>query len=600
MDPLQSAGAASASLGRLGLHDHACLFRDAGPERLDVASAFLRNGLARGERCLYTAGENSAGRIMPHLRMAGIDVGGALASGDLEIATDGEVLPFGLGDVGAAFARLEERIEAALSAGYKGLRVLGEATWALARTPRLEKLDELEERLKRLFQDRPVVGIWRYDPTRCSPGLLRCFLRMHPFVAVGDEVLRNVLFVPPGSEAGPAGELRRAIDFVLERARADEALARQWEQLRLALDGGAHALWTWEAEGDRVTIDPRWADMPGIDPARMTLTVSEWEQVIHPDELAPMWRSAREHVEGGSERLEHECRMRARSGSWRWVHLRGKAIERDAAGRGTRIAGTATDVTAVREARDRRVTDDELAAAGRFTSRVAHEINNPLAWITTNVGFVKELLERSVHSGAPIPTGDLSRVLEAMRETEEGAARIRGVLDALPRPFGALENGKPTARDVRPEILAAVREARDAVAARARLSVSLPERLPRVVAHEGALGKVFLSLLLHAARAIPEGSPEENEIRVAAHVRGGGVVVEVTDSGVGMSPIVREHMFDLFLASEADPSPEFSAGLFLSRAIVERSGGHVEVESEPARGTTVRVVLPACGEDTAR
>ena len=121
-----------------------------------------------------------------------------------------------------------------------------------------------------------------------------------------------------------------------------------------------------------------------------------------------------------------------------------------------------------------------------------------------------------------------------------------------------------------------------------------------MVTHEGALGKVFLNLLLNAAHAIPEGAPGENEVRLAAHTRAEWVIVEVTDSGVGMSPVVREHIFDLFLASEANRSTEFTAGLFLTRAIVQRSGGRIEVESEPARGTTVRVLLPIWREDGAR
>jgi signal transduction histidine kinase len=60
---------------------------------------------------------------------------------------------------------------------------------------------------------------------------------------------------------------------------------------------------------------------------------------------------------------------------------------------------------------------------------------------------------------------------------------------------------------------------------------------------------------------------------------------------------MREHMFDLFLANEPNKSPESAAGLFLSRAVVRRYGGSIEVESAPARGTTVRVLLPVSSED---
>jgi signal transduction histidine kinase len=60
---------------------------------------------------------------------------------------------------------------------------------------------------------------------------------------------------------------------------------------------------------------------------------------------------------------------------------------------------------------------------------------------------------------------------------------------------------------------------------------------------------------------------------------------------------MREHVFDLFLANEPNKSPESAAGLFLSRAVVQRYGGSIEVESAPARGTIVRVLLPVSSED---
>ena len=497
MDP-QSARARGTSLTCLGVHDHACLFDGLEAERLELASAFLRIGLARGERCLYAGDENTAGRIMPCLRAAGVDVGQALASGALAVDAPRSLEP------GEVFASLEARIEAALGDGYTALRIVGPATWTLARGFGLEKWIEVEEELKRLFGERQLVGIWQYGRSGSSPGLLRTFLRMHPFVIVGGEVHPNCLFVPPGRPAGTGrapDELDRALDAVLERARADDALGRHVEQLHLAL--GAHALWEWDAESDRVALEPRWAEL----------------------------------------------------------------------------------------------SDIELAAAGRFTARVAHEINNPLAWITTNLGFMKEVLQRFAGASAPPSPEEVSQVLEALQETEEGASRIREFVETLPGASSWRDRSRAVPRDVRAEILGAVGKARDRILSRARMTVSVPERLPLVVTHEGALGKVFLNLLLGAAHAIPEGSPEDNEIRLAAYLHGERLFVEITDSGVGMSLPMREHMFDLFLANEPNKSPESAAGLFLSRAVVQRYGGSIEVESAPARGTTVRVLLPVSSED---
>jgi signal transduction histidine kinase len=598
MDPDESARARSPSLTRLGLHDHACLFHGPEGEPLEIASAFLRIGLARGERCFYAAEETTASRIVPWLRAAGIDVGRELASGALHIDAGDRVLPPGPLDPGKMFGPLAAQIDAALGDGYQGLRVVGQASWRVTRTPKPEKLWELEEELKRLFGERPVVAMWQYDKAGASPALLRRFLQMHPFVVVGAEVHPNCLFVPPvpTEEGRTLDALGRALPAVLSRARADHALARHVDQLHRALEGGAHALWEWDTETDQITLEPRWAEMPGIEPSRLSMTLSEWEQVVHPDELASLWRSVRDHMEGRSDRLDHECRMRDRSGAWRWVQLRARASGQAPSGKGPLIAGTATDITSLQERRDRLIASDEFAAAGRFTARVAHEINNPLAWMTTNLGYMKELLQRQ---GASAPSaGDVSRLLEALQETEEGAMRIREFVETLPEAFGSQERSSGPC-DARGEILGAVSKARDRIIPRARMTVSVPERLPAVVAHEGELGKVFLNLLLNAAQAIPEGSPEDNEVRLTAYLRGERLIVEVTDSGVGMSPPMREHIFDLFLANETNKSTEFGPGRFLARAIVLRYGGQIEVESAPARGTTLRVLLPVSKEHAA-
>ena len=126
MDP-QSARARGTSLTCLGVHDHACLFDGLEAERLELTSAFLRIGLARGERCLYAADEDTAGRVMPYLRAAGVDVGQALASGALAVEARQSLEP------GEVLASLEARIEAALGDGFTALRIVGPATWTLAR-----------------------------------------------------------------------------------------------------------------------------------------------------------------------------------------------------------------------------------------------------------------------------------------------------------------------------------------------------------------------------------------------------------------------------------------------------------------------------------
>jgi len=182
-------------------------------------------------------------------------------------------------------------------------------------------------------------------------------------------------------------------------------------------------------------------------------------------------------------------------------------------------------------------------------------------------------------------------VLEVLDETRQGVARIRDTVDALRalgRPVGA---GAPVPCDVREEILAAVAVARHEVVHRARLTVGVPEALPAVLSHPGALRKVFLHLVLNAAQAIPEGPVSEHEVKVTAAASAGFVTVEVSDTGVGMSPHVSAQMFDPFFTTKG-PGQGMGLGLSFARAQVEAARGRIEVASEPGRGTTVRVILP--------
>jgi PAS domain S-box-containing protein len=588
----------SRRLGRIGLHDHACLVLGPEDQRLEIASSFLHIGLERGERCVYVADETTAGRVMPLLRAEGADPGRALASGSLVITTDGGLsLRSGSLDPAEIFHSLEAQVEAAQREGFEALRVLCEATWVLGRNTRFDRLLDYEERLKRTFRDRKIVGLWQYDPWRCSAGVLRHLLRMHPLVVARGDVHRNCLFVPAARSDGRPRqeEWQAALDEVVERARSEEAAARRLQQLQLALEGGAHALWEWDLEGEAITLDPQLSEMLGFEPSRCAVTLSEWEQVLHVEDLGPFWKRARDHIEGRSSRLEHECRMQDRSGRWRWVHLRARSVERDPAGRLLRIAGTATEVTELRATRERLLAADQLDLSDRLASGAAREIEGPLAKVTTALGVMEELLQRLPAGDVPA-AGALARITEVLGEAQRSADRVRDVV--VDMALGSSANRNTVNCDVREELLRAVNMARLEVTSRARMSASLSEPLPRVLAPARALAKVFLSLLLDAARAIPEGAPEDNEVRLTARVQGESVIVEVTDTGVRRSAEAREGMQDPSFDLQDGEVPSLGVGDLL--ACVERCGGSIEIENEPGRGTTARVVLPSFLEPEAR
>jgi CheY-like chemotaxis protein len=128
-------------------------------------------------------------------------------------------------------------------------------------------------------------------------------------------------------------------------------------------------------------------------------------------------------------------------------------------------------------------------------------------------------------------------------------------------------------------------------------------KIPLMRGNGGALGQVFLNLLVNAAQAIPEGDAERNEIRVATWVdagrrgsqgdtgRGPELVVEISDSGSGIAPEVLSHLFEPFFTTK--PMGQGTGlGLSISRRTVIDHGGRVTVDSQVGKGSVFRVFLP--------
>jgi len=267
---------------------------------------------------------------------------------------------------------------------------------------------------------------------------------------------------------------------------------------------------------------------------------------------------------------------------------------RDDAGRVVGVAGVALDVTgrrreegARKEAEARLALMERLAATGRLAAGVAHEINNPLTYVQGNL---EVLLEQ--RGGAADPA-----TLGLLREALAGARRVRDIVRDL-RTFARGGDDAVGACDPAAAARAALDITGNELRHRARL-VTRFDPAPRAGIPERRLTQVLVNLLVNACRAIPEGGDGPKEIRVTVREAGGGAVVEVADSGVGMTPEVRARVFEPFFTTR-DVGEGMGLGLALSRAMVAEAGGDIEVESEPGRGSLFRVRLPAAQPEAAR
>ena len=256
------------------------------------------------------------------------------------------------------------------------------------------------------------------------------------------------------------------------------------------------------------------------------------------------------------------------------------AIERearDAAGRTER-----------KRMQDERLLLDRLVSIGTLAAGVAHEINNPLAYVMGNIDFALDRLSAGSDAAGSIP--DLAEVVLALQEAREGTERIRNTARDI-KVFCHTDYGAPTSVDVPDVLESAIKMAWNEIRHRARL-VKVFAHVPRVDGNANRLAQVFLNLLVNAAQAITEGNAEGNEIRVSTWHESDRVIVEISDSGAGIPEEALGHLFEPFFSTKP-AGVGTGLGLSICQGIITDLGGIISVQSRAGLGTTFRVALPA-------
>jgi PAS domain S-box-containing protein len=251
------------------------------------------------------------------------------------------------------------------------------------------------------------------------------------------------------------------------------------------------------------------------------------------------------------------------------------------------------DVTERKHVQTQLLMADRLSSLGRLASGVAHEINNPLAYVMLNL----ELLEARLRKLGGADPALLAQMARGVEDARDGAERMRRIVRAL-GTFGRGDEDRLGPVDVNGVLDSAVEIAAMQLRHRARLTRRF-EALGPARANPFRLGQVFLNLLVNAADALREDGPD-NEIVLSTRSRDDGfVIIEVQDNGAGVPAELQSRIFDPFFTTKAIGKGT-GLGLSVCHAIVTSFGGQIACESTPGRGATFRVTLPpARPESTA-
>ncbi|WP_321923760.1 histidine kinase [Burkholderia sp. BCC1998] len=251
---------------------------------------------------------------------------------------------------------------------------------------------------------------------------------------------------------------------------------------------------------------------------------------------------------------------------------------------------------------------EKLASIGQLAAGVAHEINNPIGFISANLNtlrtWVRSLLDVIAAHEAALPqlepaardaltalrgAADLDyvrdEIVTLIDESIDGAVRVRRIVQDL-RDFSRPGSGEWSVADIHAGLESTLNVVHNELKYKADIVREYGD-LPLVECLPSQLNQVFMNLLVNAAHAMPT----RGVITIRTSSDGEQVSIAISDTGTGMTPDIVRRIFDPFFTTKP-VGQGTGLGLSVSHGIVERHRGTIDVTSEPGRGTTFRVRLP--------
>jgi two-component system cell cycle sensor histidine kinase/response regulator CckA len=228
---------------------------------------------------------------------------------------------------------------------------------------------------------------------------------------------------------------------------------------------------------------------------------------------------------------------------------------------------------------------DRLTSLGSLVSGVAHEINNPLAVVVANATFVCEELEKNMDKDNCF----LKEAIDSMKDIQFASERIRKIVSDL-KFFSQPQTEIIKPVDINELLEWAVRLTSNQIRHCGVLKKKFTSK-SMVSGSELRLGQVFANIILNATQSMEALEFENNLIEISTSDQNGYVVVEIRDTGCGMSPEVMKRIFDPFFTTKP-AGVGTGLGLSISRGIIHSMEGTIEVKSLVGKGSTFKVQLP--------
>ena len=364
------------------------------------------------------------------------------------------------------------------------------------------------------------------------------------------------------------------------------------QYLALAAQATLDAVRVWSLNSGSLSWPQGLEALLGFSPSAETDDIGFWQRQLHPQDRGRAIASIRDALAGDSDHWAGEYRVRHLDGSY--LDLLERAyIVRDANGRAIQFVGSLMNITARKQLQDQLVRSQKMEAFGQLAGGVAHDFNN---FLTTILGYSDLLLDELD------PKDEIAEHIREIRGAAGRASALTGQLLAFSRKHPLA----PAVVDVNTLLVNLERSLLRLLGE--NISVQCDFERGKDGMHTkvdpGQFTQIILNLVVNARDAMPNGGclaletaavtiepATDHECTSEELPAGDYVRISVTDNGAGMTEEVKQHLFEPFFTTKHDGGGS-GLGLAASYGIVRQSGGHICVESELDKGTTVKIFLP--------
>lgn len=408
-------------------------------------------------------------------------------------------------------------------------------------------------------------------------------------------------------------------------AAGDVAAAATADRLQYLLDNTSSIIYCTVPSGDfKMTfVSNNALNVLGYHPDEMVADPNFWFDHIHPDDAPGIFSSlAQIFVEGARA---YEYRFRVRDGSYLWMHDSLRLV-RDEHGVPFEVIGSLTDITErkrmeamlqargeeqqlliskLQEAHDQLLQAEKMASIGQLAAGIAHEINNPIGFVNSNMSslqaYVGTLFGVIAQYEAAMPDALASHVahvreqadlaflqadiVELVSESMDGLKRVRDIVQSL-KDFSHVGETDWQVASLHAGLDSTLNIVSNELKYKARIEKHYGE-LPPLTCLASQLNQVFMNLLVNAGQAISG----EGVITICTGYADGWVWVQIGDTGAGIAAEHLHRIFEPFFTTKAVGSGT-GLGLSLSYGIVAKHGGRIEVASTVGQGTRFTIHLP--------